>query len=73
MAARNVTSPIAGVVSALEKRPGDAVAANEPVVIVECMKVEIPIVSPVAGRVARLAVKAGDAIAEHQVVFVVES
>ncbi len=73
MASRNVTSPIAGVVSALEKRPGDAVAANEAVVVIECMKMEIPIVSPVAGRVASFAVKTGDTIAERQVVFVVES
>lgn len=61
----------AGVVAVVQKREGDPVQANEAVVIIECMKVQIPIPSPRSGQVIRIHVKVDDMIEEDQVVFTV--
>ncbi len=52
----------AGKVFKLEKKVGDAVKAGDPVVIIEAMKMEIPVVAPQDGTVASIDVAVGDAI-----------
>lgn len=52
----------AGKVFKLEKKPGDAVKAGDAVVIIEAMKMEIPVVAPQDGTVASIDVAVGDAI-----------
>jgi acetyl-CoA carboxylase biotin carboxyl carrier protein len=47
---------------------GDAVAAGGPLVILESMKMEIPVESPVAGTVAELLVREGDVVQEGDVI-----
>jgi biotin carboxyl carrier protein len=43
---------------------GQRVAAGDPLVIVESMKMEIPVEAPVAGTVTAIAVTTGDRVAE---------
>lgn len=52
----------AGKVFKLERKVGDAVKRGEPVVIIEAMKMEIPVVAPEDGTVASIEVAVGDAI-----------
>ncbi len=52
----------AGKVFKLEKKVGDAVKAGEAVVIIEAMKMEIPVVAPEDGTVASIDVAVGDAV-----------
>ena len=52
----------AGKVFKLGKKPGDAVKAGDAVVIIEAMKMEIPVVAPQDGTVASIDVAVGDAI-----------
>ncbi len=52
----------AGKVFKLEKKVGDAVKAGEAVIIIEAMKMEIPVVAPQDGTVASIDVAVGDAI-----------
>ncbi len=52
----------AGKVFKLEKKVGDAVKAGDAVVIIEAMKMEIPVVAPQDGTVASIDVAVGDAI-----------
>ncbi len=73
MAARNVKSMIAGTVLQVQKTVGEDVEADEPVMMLECMKMEIPIVAPSAGRLAHIDVKEGDTITKDQLVFVLET
>jgi acetyl-CoA carboxylase biotin carboxyl carrier protein len=56
----------------VEKQPGDAVTAGEAIVILESMKMEMPLESPVTGRVKEIRVKEGQAVAEGDVLAVVE-
>jgi acetyl-CoA carboxylase biotin carboxyl carrier protein len=70
--ATNVTAHITGTVWKIEKQVGDAIAEGEAVVILESMKMEIPVESPAAGRVAELRCSEGQAVDEGAVLAVVE-
>lgn len=52
----------AGKVFKLEKKVGDAVKKGDAVVIIEAMKMEIPVVAPQDGTVASIDVAVGDAV-----------
>ena len=57
-----VEAGAAGKVFMLEKKVGDAVKKGDAVVIIEAMKMEIPVVAPQDGTVASIDVAVGDAI-----------
>ena len=50
---------------------GDAVGEGDPLVILESMKMEIPVASPVAGTVQELRVQEGGVVQEGDVIAVV--
>lgn len=52
----------AGKVFKLEKKVGDTVKKGDAVVIIEAMKMEIPVVAPEDGTVASIDVAVGDAV-----------
>ena len=62
---------VANVASVLVE-PGDTVGATDPVVILESMKMEIPVLAEIDGIVAELAVRPGDVIREGDVIAVIE-
>jgi acetyl-CoA carboxylase biotin carboxyl carrier protein len=47
--------------------PGDAVAAGDTVILLESMKMEIPVLSERSGRVSAVKVTAGDVVQEGDV------
>ncbi len=57
-----------GKVWKIEKAVGDEVKKGDAVVIIEAMKMEIPVVAPVDGKVTQIAVGEGDAVASGQAV-----
>ena len=57
-----VEAGAAGKVFKLEKKVGDAVKKGDAVVIIEAMKMEIPVVAPQDGTVASIDVAVGDVI-----------
>ncbi len=71
MALNRIESQVAGTVWKLECAVGAPVAEGDTLLIVESMKMEIPIDAPVAGTVTELCVAEGDAVAEGQVLVVV--
>lgn len=73
MAAVPVLSEIPGTVFKVEVEVGDEVAEDDPVVILESMKMEIPVGAPQAGRVAEILVEEGEAVEEGQEVAVIEA
>ena len=50
-------------VAKLAVQPGDSVAAGQPLVCVEAMKMEMWVAAGAAGRVVRVAVQAGQQVA----------
>jgi acetyl-CoA carboxylase biotin carboxyl carrier protein len=68
----SVPAHITGTVVRIEKSPGDAVTAGEVILLLESMKMEMPLESPVDGRVKEIRVKEGQAVAEGDILAVVE-
>lgn len=68
-----IRSPAVGKVLRLSVAAGAQVARGDEVMMIESMKVEIPIKSPTAGRVKEFRVKAGDQIQRNFVLAVLES
>lgn len=58
----NVESQIQGKVLRIEAGVGTSVNAGDNVIVIEAMKMEIPIVAPEAGTIASINVKEGDMI-----------
>ena len=67
----NVTAHITGTVWKIEKQPGDEVAEGDIIVILESMKMEMPIEAPTAGKIAAIKVKEGEPVDEGAVVAVI--
>lgn len=51
---------------------GDTIADGDTLVILESMKMEIPVLAESAGKLARLAVSEGDVIQEGDLIAVIE-
>jgi biotin carboxyl carrier protein len=62
-----------GTVIRLEVSTGDAVQPRQPLVVLEAMKMEIPVSSPFEGTVTAVHVAAGDRVAGGAVLIELES
>ena len=60
--ANRIEAGAAGKVFKIEVKPGQAVKKGETVIILEAMKMEIPMVSPVDGTIASVDCAVGDAV-----------
>ena len=67
----NVPAHITGTVWKIEKQPGDEVAEGDVIIILESMKMEMPIEAPVAGKIVSITVKEGEAVDEGKTVAVI--
>ncbi len=67
-----VRAPMVGKVIEVTVEPGSRVAAEDDLVIIESMKMEIPIGAPTAGAVQAVHVAAGDAVQEHDLLVTLE-
>ena len=72
MARIEVKSEITGTVWQLKSKPGDTVEAGDTLVVIESMKMEIPVIPADGGVVNEILVKEKDAVAEGQVVAILE-
>lgn len=69
---RAVTSPMVGVVFKCLTKPGDVVALNQVLLVLDAMKMETPIHAPVAGTVVSVSVKEGDAVDDGSILAQIE-
>ncbi len=67
-----VESHMPGKVVRIVAEPGTAVSDGDAVVMIEAMKMEVPVPSPVSGTVVSVAVSAGDQVGESQVLAAVQ-
>ena len=72
MARIEIKSEITGTVWQVTSRPGDRVESGDTLVVVESMKMEIPVITEDAGTVTEVLVKEKDPVAEGQVVAVLD-
>ena len=67
-----VEAPMVGKILKIEKNPGDHVDEDDVIIVMEAMKMEIPIVAPVTGTVKELKVATGEAVEAEQTLAVIE-
>lgn len=70
--ATEVEAQIAGNVWKIEKAVGDELAKEDVILIIESMKMEIPVEAPCSGRLSEIRVAEGDSIEEGFVLAVIE-
>ena len=68
----DVRAELVGTVWKVLVAPGDSVSEDQELIILESMKMEIPVVAPRAGTVAEVRVNEADVVAENQVLVVLE-
>ncbi|MBL8329007.1 MAG: biotin carboxylase [Rubrivivax sp.] len=62
----DLSAPLAGNVIAIEVQRGQTVAAGQTLLLIESMKMEVPVPAPQAGRVLAIGVAVGDAVREGE-------
>ncbi len=72
MAAETIYSEITGSVWKVQAQPGDELDADGTIMVLESMKMEIPVLAPDGGRIVKILVAEGDSIKEGQELAVVE-
>ena len=72
MADIKVETEVTGKVWQIATQPGDQVAEDDPVIILESMKMEIPVGAPADGTVKEILVAEGDMVEEGQAVALLE-
>jgi len=70
--ASEVESQITGKVWKIEKKVGASVEPGEVILIIESMKMEIPVEAPCAGMLREIRVEEGEAVEEFDVLAVID-
>ncbi|MFM0222009.1 biotin/lipoyl-binding carrier protein [Paraburkholderia dipogonis] len=72
MTTETIRSEITGTVWKIVAEPGVALEADDTIMILESMKMEIPVIAPEAGRLIKLLVAEGEPVREGQEIAVFE-
>ena len=67
-----IKTQIRAIVWKIVKKKGDKVKIDDEIILLESMKMEIPILSEFNGRIKSIEVSEGDEIDEGQIVAVIE-
>jgi biotin carboxyl carrier protein len=67
-----IKAELAGNLWKIVVREGQQVQAEETLLILESMKMEIPVTAPAAGRVTKIHAREGDTVQEGQLLIEVE-
>ncbi len=70
--ATEVYAPMVGKVVRFLVEVGDEVEEDEPILMIEALKMETPVVSPVDGKVKEFCVKEGQEVESDTVLAVIE-
>lgn len=73
MAREDVESEVTGTVWKIETNVGDSVSEGDVLMIIESMKMEIPVLATEDGSILEFSVEEGEAVSEGQVVVVLET
>lgn len=69
---KNVAASMAGTVINILVNTGDSVSAGQDVIVMESMKMEVPVQTEADGKVAEVKVNVGDFVNEGDVILVLE-
>ena len=72
MARIEIRSEITGTVWEVKSQPGDKVESGDTLLVIESMKMEIPVITEDAGTVVEVLVEKKEAVAEGQLVAILD-
>jgi len=70
--AESVIAPMVGKVFQIECKVGDKVEEDQVILVLEAMKMEIPVVAPVSGTVTEIQVTVGQSVESDTVLAIIE-
>lgn len=70
--ASELYSPMQGKIVKLLVAVGDQVEEDEPVLMLEALKMQMPVVAPASGKLAEFKVKEGDEVESDTVLAIIE-
>lgn len=70
--ATSVEAPMVGKILKIEKNIGDHVDEDEVIIVMEAMKMEIPIVAPASGILKEVKVTPGQAVEAEQELAIID-
>ena len=73
MARIEIKSEITGTVWKLQTQPGERVEEGDTLIVIESMKMEIPVISTEDGKLVEILVKEEQPVSEGQAVAVIET
>ncbi|MBW2708710.1 MAG: acetyl-CoA carboxylase biotin carboxyl carrier protein subunit [Deltaproteobacteria bacterium] len=68
----DVTAPMGGKIIEVKVKPGDAVSEGDEVVILEAMKMELPVVAEASGTVKEVKCNQGDTVEAEGILITLE-
>lgn len=68
-----IHSEITGSVWKIQCQPGDVLQPEDAIMVLESMKMEIPVLVPDGGRLVKLLVAEGESVREGQELAIIES
>jgi acetyl-CoA carboxylase biotin carboxyl carrier protein len=69
----SISAEIAGTVLQIDRQPGELLEQGDVVLIMESMKMEMPVCAPCKARLVKLLVSEGDLVDEGQPLAVLET
>lgn len=73
MTEARIIADVSGSIWKVHAKVGDTVAEGDEIIVIESMKMEIPVMAPAAGTIVSLAVKEGEQIKEGQVLVMLKT
>jgi acetyl-CoA carboxylase biotin carboxyl carrier protein len=73
MADIKIKTEVAGRVCGIPATPGASLNSGDEILLVEAMKMEIPVTASTNGKLKSVLVKVDDVVAEEQVVAIIEA
>jgi len=67
-----IKAPMTGKIVSIVVNQGDKVKADDEVIIMDAMKMEIPVCAPADGTVKEINVKEGDSVKTDQLLMILE-
>ncbi|MGP8152645.1 MAG: acetyl-CoA carboxylase biotin carboxyl carrier protein subunit [Smithella sp.] len=67
-----IKAPMTGKILSIVVNPGDKVNADDEVIIMDAMKMEIPVCAPVDGTIKEINVKEGDSVKTDQLLMTLD-
>ena len=67
-----IKAPMTGKIVSIVVKAGDKVSAEDEVIIMDAMKMEIPVYAPVDGTVKEINVKEGDSVKTDQLLMILD-